>query len=185
MARTTSFSWYCKLFSFSDLSIVRNLLYNFIWGCLFTSYNIMAEILGVVASGITVVQVAAQLLDAVKKLRSFYRSMRDVPEYLQSTLNNIELVGLMIDQVRTFDDSALALQGSSMLQDSVLSCEAATSALQKLAAHNIQRLSKKGKFRTVYLKAVFPKEEMEELKTNLESTKRGLMDCYMLYNSSS
>jgi hypothetical protein len=144
----------------------------------------MAEIIGVVASGITVVQVAAQLLDAVKKLRSFYRSMRDVPEYLQSTLNSIEMVGWMIDQVRTFDGSALQLQGSSMLQDSVLSCEAATSALKNLATKNTQRLSKKGKFRTLYLKAVFPKEEMEELKKNLESTKRGLMDCYMLYNSS-
>lgn len=182
------FFWGCKLFPFSDISIVRNLPYNFIWGCLFTSFNVMAEILGVVASGITVVQVAVQLLDAVQKLRSFYRSMRHVPEYLQSTLNDIEMLGRVLDQLETFDDSAFRHQGSSMLQDSLLSCQAATSALKSLTTQSIQRLNKKGKLRSVYLlKAFFQKEDMEELKRNLETTKRGLemvMNCYTMYNSS-
>jgi hypothetical protein len=148
----------------------------------------MAEILGVVASGITVVQVAVQLLDAVQKLRSFYRSMRHVPEYLQSTLNDIEMLGRVLDQLEAFDDSAFQHQGSSMLQDSLLSCRAATSALKSLTTQSIQRLNKKGKLRSVYLlKAFFQKEDMEELKRNLETTKRGLemvMNCYKMYNSS-
>jgi hypothetical protein len=53
----------------------------------------MAEVLGVVASGVSVVQIAGQLLSCIQGLRLLYRALRDTPGELQWILDELEILG--------------------------------------------------------------------------------------------
>jgi hypothetical protein len=147
----------------------------------------MAEIVGVVASGISIVQVAGQLLGCIEKLRALHRSMRDVPEDLQSTLKDIETIEQVFSQVQAFDESCFSDQALSFLRASLENCQAAASALENLITGAILPLKTQSKLRTKHLlQAVFKKEDMKELKVRLESAKALLqlaVSCYQTYNS--
>ncbi|KAH8753749.1 ankyrin repeat-containing domain protein [Hyaloscypha sp. PMI_1271] len=128
----------------------------------------MAEIVGVVASGISIVQVAGQLLGCIEKLRALHRSMRDVPEDLQSTLKDIETIEQVFSQVQAFDESCFSDQALSFLRDSLENCQAAASALENLITGAILPLKTQSKLRTKHLlQAVFKKEDMKELKLSI------------------
>lgn len=57
----------------------------------FLAYHIfqrdMAEVLGVVASGISVASFAIQLADSIKKLEKFVDNVRDAPEDIKYTIH--------------------------------------------------------------------------------------------------
>ena len=53
----------------------------------------MAEVFGLVASGISVVQIAGQLVVCVKTLQSFSRAVRDLPEDLSRIFDELEILG--------------------------------------------------------------------------------------------
>ncbi len=61
----------------------------------------MAEVLGVVASGIAVVQGAQVLGQAVLSLSRLWREVRDVPETIRDLLENLELAGEMAAEIET------------------------------------------------------------------------------------
>jgi hypothetical protein len=123
----------------------------------------MAEILGVVASGISPVQIAEQLRGCVKQVRTFCRSIRNIPGDLQSTLNEIENVGQLLSHIGGFNDA-----GSSLLKESLRNCQAAASALEALTSRTVLPLSGDSKFRPKHLlKAVLKKEEAKELKMRM------------------
>lgn len=149
----------------------------------------MAEIIGAVASGIALAQVAIQLLRCAEELRTLSRSIHNAPENLQSTLNNIEAVGQIFSSIDTFDECAFPVQIWCLLQSNLLNCEATASDLKALATKLILKLNKTSKFHFVYLIDVhLSKEEMKELTARLESTKSSLqlaMTCvtmHMIHN---
>jgi len=145
----------------------------------------MAEILGVVASGISVAQIAGQLLGCIEQLRTFCTSIRDIPEYLQSTLNDIETLGLIFARIETFDESTFLVEVSRFLQASLRDCQAAASALESLTTRTLLPLNRKSALHPVHLvKAVLKKEEMKELKARIDSAKSSLqlaMSCHSTY----
>ena len=135
----------------------------------------MAEVLGVVASGISIVQIAAQILGCVQQLQTFSRYIRNVPGDMQSTLDDIEMTVQLFAEVKAFDEVAFPGQGLGLLRNHLLKCQAAASSLQELVTKVIQPLKKDSKFRTKHLiRAVLKKSEIEELKARLDSTKASL-----------
>lgn len=135
----------------------------------------MAEVLGIVASGLTIAQIAAQLLGCVQQLQTLSRYVRKVPANLQSILDEIEMTAQLVAEVKAFDEAAFPGQGSALLQNHLLKCQAAASSLQELITKIFQPLKTGSKFRTkTLIKAVLKKGEIEELKARLESTKDSL-----------
>jgi hypothetical protein len=124
----------------------------------------MAEILGVVVSGISVVQIAGQLLGCVKQVQTFCRSIRNIPGDLQSTLNEVKNLGQLLSHIEGFNDA-----GSSLLKESLQICQAAASALEALTSRTMLPLSGDSKFRPKHLLKAVLKEEAKELKMRIDT----------------
>src|SRR4051812_44550152 len=61
----------------------------------------MAEILGVVASGIAVGQLAAELLKGVKALHTFLKDTKDAPANLQDVAEELETIAEMLSMLES------------------------------------------------------------------------------------
>ncbi|RDL36102.1 uncharacterized protein BP5553_06714 [Venustampulla echinocandica] len=144
----------------------------------------MAEVLGVVASCISVVQ----LLGCIQQLRKFCKSVHDVPEELKATLDEMEVFRQVVSQIGNADGNISLVSGSSMLQASLDRCEAAASALEALTARIIAPLNRRSNLRSKHLlKAVLKKEEMKEMKEKMDSARNMLhlaVTCYNTYDLS-
>jgi hypothetical protein len=142
----------------------------------------MAEVLGVVASGISIVQIAGQLISSAQRLRTLYRSVRDVPEELENTLHEIEVLGQVLSHVEQLPD-----QGMVFLQSSLKNCRTAARTLEVLIERAARSSSKSSRVRALDRLAivVMKKDEMKELKMKMDSANRLLglaMNCYTMYN---
>jgi hypothetical protein len=140
----------------------------------------MAEALGVVASCISVVQ----MLGCIQQLRTFCKSVRDVPDDLKATLDEIEGFRQVISQMTNTDRNDSLVSQSSVLQASLLQCEAATSALEALTTRIIEPLNMKSKMRPGHLlRAVLKKGEMKEMKEKIDSARTVLHFAVTCYNT--
>lgn len=143
----------------------------------------MAEVLGVIASGISVVQLAAQLLACVRQLQSFSRTVHNIPEDLSNTLKELELLGEIFCQLDVLKDLSSSAQSSRLLEAGLAQCRAAASALETLVTHfNAPSQEHRPRvWRTI--KAGLKKDEVDELRNRLESVKSLLhlaMTCHSL-----
>jgi hypothetical protein len=147
----------------------------------------MAEVLGIVASGISVAQIAGQLLACVKTLRSFSRAVRDLPDDLCRILNEAEILGQMFYHLDLLNKCSPSTGGSDILEASLVHCAGAAATLEALATRaNVSFKQESCKKRQrppwKFIKAVLKKDEIEELKTRLESAK-SLLHLAMTYHS--
>ena len=145
----------------------------------------MAELLGVVASGISVVQIAGQLLGCIQQLHAFCRSMRDLPEDLQRTLQELQILSKVFCQVETFGSRDVQTASAGLLHISLLNCQAAARSLETLISKTTKSLADKGKGRQLHLlKATLKKSEMKELRERLDTARSLLhvaMTCYQMW----
>jgi hypothetical protein len=145
----------------------------------------MAEVLGIVASGISIAQIAGQLLACVKTLRAFSRAVRDLPEDLSRIFNELEILCEVFYQLDALNEGSASTGGSRFLEASLVQCGAAAATLEALATRtNVsfkEGSNKSGPWKVI--KALLKKDELEELKRRLESAKSSLhlaMTCYSL-----
>jgi hypothetical protein len=132
----------------------------------------MAELLGVVASGISVVQIAGQLVACLQQMCTFCKSMRDLPNDLQRTLEELQCLSDVFCQVETFNSRDVQTASAGLLHISLLNCQAAACSLEGLVSKTNKVLSRKGKGRQLYvLRATLKKGEIKELKERLETAK--------------
>jgi hypothetical protein len=68
----------------------------------------MAEVLGVVASGIAVTQAAQSLGVIVLSLSRLWREVRDVPETIRQVLEDIEITGHLVGVIEAEFEEALS-----------------------------------------------------------------------------
>ena len=146
----------------------------------------MAEVLGIAASGISVAQIAGQLLACVETLRSFSRAVRDLPADLSRILIAAEILGQMFYQLEALNKRSPSTRGSDILEASLEYCAGVAASLEDLAtranAAFKQESCKKRHRPWKLIKAVLKKDEIEELKTRLESAK-SLLHLAMTYHS--
>ena len=142
----------------------------------------MAEVLGIVASGISVAQIAGQLLGCIQQLRTLCRALRDTPGELQGILDELEILGEVFYQLGALKTDS-SQPGHSALQASLSHCRAAASKLEDLATRGSRPL-RDSKRRSLYLmKALLKRGEVRELSVKLEAAKSLLhlaMTCYSL-----
>jgi hypothetical protein len=144
----------------------------------------MAEVFGVVASGISVVQVVGQLIGCIQGLRAFCRSVRDIPEDLRRTLQELQILSEVLSQLESFNNRDVQMPSAGLLQISLMNCQAAASSLEKLTSKCNKPLRSNTKGRSLHIvKATLKKTEMEELKERLGTAKSLLhlaMTCYQM-----
>lgn len=142
----------------------------------------MAEVLGVVASCVSVLQ----LLGCVQQLRKFCKTVQDLPEDLKVTLDEIEVFRQVISQIGNNNREISLVVGSTLLQSTLDRCEAASSALHALTARIIEPLNKKSNLRPKHLlKAALKKHEIQEMKEKMDSARNMLhltVTCYNTYD---
>lgn len=144
----------------------------------------MAELLGVVASGISVVQIAGQLVGCVQQLRTFCRSMRDLPDDLQRALQELQILSEVFCQLETFSSGDIQTASAGLLRMSLLNCQAAACRLEKVTSKSTRSLGGNNKGRPLpLLRVSLKKDEMKELKERLDTAKSLLhlaMTCYQM-----
>jgi len=132
----------------------------------------MAEVLGVIASGISVVQIAGQLVKCVNQLHSICRSIRDFPSELQLVLNDIEILGELLQELYNTEETSIHPGGSSLLRASLAHCEAAASSLELVVARTNNRISQSNaKLSWKMIKGLWKKNEIANLKQRLNDAK--------------
>jgi hypothetical protein len=130
----------------------------------------MAEVLGLVASGISVAQIAGQLLGCIKQLCALCRALRDTPEELQGILEELEILGEIHYQLGTFQPDSSRL-GHNALRLSLINCRKAASNLEVLVTRSSRSLQADKKRPWHLVKVVLKREEIKELKAQLEAAK--------------
>lgn len=149
----------------------------------------MAEVLAVVASGISIAQIAGELLSCILKLRTLCRALRDMPEELEGTLDELEVLGKIFCQLGAFETDN-SQPGHSALQAGLTQCRKTATKLQALATAGSRPQERNKSQILSRVKAVMKIEEVKDLKSELDAAKAQLeaaklslqlaMTCYSL-----
>jgi len=138
----------------------------------------MAELLGVVASGIGIASLVIQVFDSITKIKSFCNAMKEVPEEIQYLIEEIEALGLVLDDIssmhskdecdsRSFDKCiSLCRRGADILDTAV-----------KEMSSQIEKQKRIGAF-----KAVMKRGQVEKLRERLRSAQFLLMLSHQAYS---
>ena len=146
----------------------------------------MAEVLGVVASAISISTLAVQILDSVTKLKSYWDQVREAPEDIKLLLEEIgdlQLVLSEIDEDQHRNPGSGVILSSGSASKCLSLCKRGADTLKQLAdglgadLESPSRLKKNWASAKVALK----KDKIEKYKLRLESAMRLLhlsQQCY-------
>lgn len=135
----------------------------------------MAEMLGVVASGISVMSLAFQVADSIKKLKDFCDFVKDAPEEIRLTLDEMEAMTLVLEDI---DESVqvqnnLPLSTKNAVAKSICLCRTCAATLQSLVMELRNGLAKQ-KRRTSF-KVALTRENLMNIKARIECSKSTLL----------
>lgn len=130
----------------------------------------MAEALGLVASGISVVQLAGYIATSVVKLKDYWEQVRDAPAEIGYLLREIDSVGLILSHIQN-DQKRQPLFDNACIQQSLSLCTEGADELSALVSElaNTIEGGKSGWRRKVgAAKVALKKEEIKRLKRRMK-----------------
>lgn len=140
----------------------------------------MAEVLGVVASGISVASFAIQLADSIKKLKDFVDDVRDAPEDIKYTIHELDTLNLQLADIeKELQQNPASTSNDTSLQQCLSLCQKGTSALDSIVK-DLESEMKTRKRRTA-VKTWLKKGILEKYDKRLERAKSSLMLSYLIY----
>lgn len=149
----------------------------------------MAEVLGVVASGIAVVDAAGQIGSGILKLRRLWSEVKDVPDTINSLMQQLELLAVVIGEMETIQHSstgdATRPLNSQGMQLSMTRCREAMNVLEHLVSNlthhvNSQKRLKRAKAK---LKVALEKDALNQCHKRLSNAVQLLQvaqGCYQM-----
>jgi hypothetical protein len=149
----------------------------------------MAELVGVVASGISIGALAAQIAASISKLKSYWNEIQEAPDDIASLIEEISDLHMLLADI---EDDQRRNPMSSLLLDSTASsrclehCKRAADRLSELVdevASDIQS-SSGVKRRWASAKVVLKKDSLEKYRSKLERAIRLMTlshQCYTRY----
>ncbi|KAI4595135.1 hypothetical protein KJ359_007110 [Pestalotiopsis sp. 9143b] len=152
----------------------------------------MAEVLGVVASGIAVVDAAGLIGSGIIKLRRLWNEIKDVPETINSLMQQLELLAVVIGEMETIQHStagdAMRPFNSQGMKLSMMRCREALDTMDnlvsKLAMHvDSEKRSKRARAR---LKVALSKDNLVRCHDRLKDTVQLLQfaqGCYQIFTN--
>lgn len=144
----------------------------------------MAEVLGVVASGIAVAQIAGQIANTIIKLKSYWSQIKEAPAEINHLLREIESLNLMLQHMQEDQAQQSILSSHNLcVQRSLKLCEECASELSGLANDFAVRLHGKSswKRKVSSAKVVLSEDEIKKLKRRLKTAMRMLSLSYQLH----
>lgn len=109
----------------------------------------MAEVFGIVASGLSVAQIAGSIVTTSFKVKSLLDEVKDAPEVLRDMLDQIEILTPILYEATTGDDEAAdtnppqspaTLHLQQPMQKALKACQAAGEQLELLARNLISQI---------------------------------------------
>jgi DNA anti-recombination protein RmuC len=120
----------------------------------------MAEALGVVASDISIVQLAGQIATSIAKFRGYWAQVKQAPSDIENLMGQIDSLSLLITQIHG-DRGALGWDlDHSYMRHYLNRCEESSKELQLLVNDLERLLEREGKWKRKVraLKVVFKKK---------------------------
>lgn len=146
----------------------------------------MAEIVGVVASGINIASLVAQIANSVTKLKSYWDELKEVPEDIGLLIEEIEDLYLLLYDIQ--DDQRRNPMSSKLLDNASTSrclehCKRGADGLKKLADDLGSDINTPDRLRRKWAsaKVVFKKDKIEKYKARLERAIRLLSLSHQCY----
>lgn len=146
----------------------------------------MAEVLGIVASGIAVGQLASEVTSSIIKLKGYWDQVKDAPGEIQQLLLEIDSLNLILSHIEQNQDRA-ELSGLSQnicVEQSLKLCKQGAEELSCLVSELAVKIDGKTgwKRKAGASKVVLRREEVKTLKRRMKNAIRLLSLAYQCYN---
>jgi hypothetical protein len=143
----------------------------------------MAEVLGVVASGIAVGTLAAKVAKTTVKLKDVWQQVKDAPDDISHLLREIECFELILNETCQTLSLPGMLFDNACLQKPIKLCAEALDDLSELVDEMADKIETKRKWKEKMgsLKIVLKKDEVDRVKGRLESAIRLLSMAYQCH----
>ncbi|KAF1344680.1 hypothetical protein BDV97DRAFT_60144 [Delphinella strobiligena] len=143
----------------------------------------MAELMGAIASGIGIASFAIQLAESIQKLKALCDDIRDAPESISSSLEQLDMLNLQVQEVASEEqENPQVFASSTSLQQCITLCKQGTAALAEIV-NELEKEMTTGKRIWGKLKVVLKKDTLRKLASRLESARGSLMMSYMMYSN--
>jgi hypothetical protein len=146
----------------------------------------MAEVVAVVASGISIVQIAAQVADSIVSIKKYWDQVKAAPDDIKHLLREMEAMSIMLHHIRdditqntlpdlVFDDSCV--------RQSFELCRDGAAELEQLAKDLAETIDGKSGLRKKIsaARALTKKDDIKRLKQRLKNAIRLLSLAYQCY----
>ncbi|KAK7918094.1 hypothetical protein PG985_009968 [Apiospora marii] len=139
----------------------------------------MAEMLGSVASGFSIAQVAGSVVKTGLKIRNLLKDIKSVPGELQQVQVQLKCIDRIGQQLENIGDNPAELNGA--LQLAIHQCEEAASSLRTLVDELSSEIERKRTRGRVW--AVLHKEDLARHEKRLSETLNILMLAHQMYSA--
>jgi hypothetical protein len=144
----------------------------------------MAEIVGVVASGISIGTLAAQVASSIIKLKSLWNELRDAPDDIKDLIDEAEILNNILLDLNDDDPSlVIGLEHQQSRVECLRYCQAASKKISLLVEdlHAEIEMSKGLRRKIISAKLILRKDQVKKYKSRLKGTVRLLSlseQCY-------
>jgi len=132
-------------------------------------YN-MAEILGVVASGVTIVQIASQVASGILKLRTLIQEVKNIPPTFTHLVQELDILVPLLTEVEALQASLPPTSsGATSFKLCIQHCRRSSQAIEDMASSLNQDINSTRRFKrlSASLKIVLSKNALARLEKEL------------------
>jgi hypothetical protein len=145
----------------------------------------MAEVLGVVASGIAVTQLASQVASNIVKLKNYWGQIKDAPAEIEYLLREIDALNHVLSHIQQdqVGMGSSSVNNTPHLEQSLELCQQGAEELGALVFELAKKVDGKHglKQKLGSAKVVLKKDELKRLKSRLKSAVRLLSLSYQCH----
>lgn len=136
----------------------------------------MAEILGAVASGISVAQLAGNLVSSIIKLKSYWDQIQDAPDDISFLVREIDTHHFILRSILE-SQAKIASSGrtsNTFLENSLKLCEDSSDELNQLVKALEKEINSSNKWRSKLgaTKVVLKNDQLKKLKRRMKNATR-------------
>jgi hypothetical protein len=134
-------------------------------------YCAMAEVFGLVSSGLSVFSLAIQIASSIKTLKNFLDIAKEIPAEVRLAIDELEVLSLVLQDIEQSvgDQSTSSPRIRPAVEKAIGLCKASNKALL-VVAEEINEMIAKGK-RWATVKGALKRDKMARLHNQLERSK--------------
>jgi hypothetical protein len=145
----------------------------------------MAEVIGVVASGIAIAQLTSEVAKSIIKLKGFWDQVKDAPDEISYLMRELETLNNILCELEPskIPHHQELISGSHAFRQSLAQCREGTSELTDLTDTLSLEMSSSKKLQRVRgrVKMVLKNEQIKRYKSRLKGAIRLLTLSYQCY----